>query len=475
MPLSNVSNGAGIIQAQGIGSGLNISSLVTQLVTAEGAPEQARLTRKTAQVATQLSALGALKGALAGFQSVLAPLKDVKSFAVNTANSADADIFSATANSTAVAGSYEIEVLQKAGADKLLSKAYAGGASATIGTGSLTISLGGTSFALAIDSTRNSLSGIRDAINNASNNPGVQASLVVGGDGAHLALTSTATGAAKVLRLSASGGDGGLAQLTYAGVATPNYTVTQAAADAIVKVSGVSVRSATDTVSGAIDGVSLTLKQADPGNTYTLTVASDQVAVVGNLQKFVDGYNALRTRLNSLSSYNPATQVAGPMLGDPVLNSVDSQVRRLLLAEVGGISGDYKSLASVGITSDASGKLVLNSDKLQTTLAAKPGLLAKLFGSTDGVAARLDAALTQMLGTGSNIAARDKSLASDQKALEAQRTRHVERLQTVQQRYQAQFNALDSTLAAMRRTSTYLAQQLGATSTSTSSSSTSSG
>jgi flagellar hook-associated protein 2 len=466
MPVTSTSTGSGVIQALGIGSGLDIQSIVTQLVSADGAPEQSRLTRKSTAVATEISALGSLKGALSTFQTALLPLKTAGAFKAIKATSEDTTVFSASADSTAAGGTYDVQVQRLATADKLLSRAFVGastgdsGSTAVVGTGTLSVALGAKTLSLTFDSTNNTLAGVRDAINKASDNPGVQASIVYGQDGAHLALTSTQTGASNTLRISSSDGDGGLAQLAYAGVATPNYTVQQSAGDAIVAISGVTVHSATNTVSGAIDGVSLNLVAADITKTYSLTVASDQSAVTANLQQFVSAYNTLRAKINSLASYNPTTKVAGPMLGDPVLQSIDSQVRRLSLDQVAGLSGSYTSLAAVGITTDSKGQLSIDSTKLQAALQSQPTAVSQLFSSTGGVAVRLDAALTSALSSTGSIAARDQSLTNDQKVLTQQSTALQSRLDVIQQRYMAQFTALDTAMAQMKQTSNYLTQQL---------------
>jgi flagellar hook-associated protein 2 len=148
------------------------------------------------------------------------------------------------------------------------------------------------------------------------------------------------------------------------------------------------------------------------------------------------------------------------MLGDPLLNSVDEQLRRLSLNEVSGTTGSYRSLASIGITTDSSGKLILDPSKLQTALQAQPNAVAQLFGASTGIAARLDTALTQVLASNGAVAARDKSLSDDQKVLEQQKTRHDQRMNVVQQRYLVQFNALDAALAEMKKTSSFLTEQL---------------
>src|SRR5687767_3488612 len=118
------------IQASGVGSGLDVNSLVAQLVSAEGAPLQQRITRHEVAVTTKGSALGSLKGGLAAFKTALEPLKSVAAFQTHKAISGDSKIFTATADSSAVQGHYEVEVLRLAKAHQLGSQPFGGGASA---------------------------------------------------------------------------------------------------------------------------------------------------------------------------------------------------------------------------------------------------------------------------------------------------------------------------------------------------------
>lgn len=460
--VSNTGNGSGIIQSTGVGSGLDIQSLVSQLVTAEGQPESDRLTKKASSVAADISALGTLKGALAGFQSSLSALKDVKSFNALSATSDGDDFFTATAGKSAVTGSYDVEVQQLASADKLVSTAFAGGASSTVGTGTLTLALGATTLSLQIDSSNNTVAGIRDAINQASNNPGIQATLVYGATGPSLVLSSNRTGAANTIRVSSGGGDGGLAQLDYAGGVSPHYTLKQTAQDAIVMISGVEVHSTSNTVTGAIDGVDLALTKADPGNSHTLTVSPDQTTTLASLQKFVDAYNSMRKTFNTLTAYDASSQTAGALLGDSMMNSIDDQMRRQTLNEVKGIDGPYTSLASIGITTGADGTLSLNSTKLEAALNTAPNSVAQLFASTGGVATRLDTTLNSLLDTGGMLDARNQTLVKDQKTIETQKQALSDRLAVIQSRYLTQFNALDTLLSQLKQTSNYLTQQLDA-------------
>lgn len=453
-------NGTGLIQAMGIGSGLDIQSLVSQLVAAERAPVETRLTRQASDVATRVSALGSLKGALSVFQGALEPLQSVDEFLARSATSGDETVFTVSAESDAVAGSYAVEVRQLAQPEQLVSTAFSAGASAAVGTGTLTLTVGDDSFAVTIGSDGNTLAGIRDAINGATGNPGLSATLVYGLNGAQLVLTSDATGAGNSIQVSTSGGDGGLAQLTYAPGATSNYTEQQAAQDAIVLISGIEHHSASNVVDAAIDGVTLTLKGENAGSTASLSVASDRNLVLANIRKFVNAYNDMQGQFRALGKYDPATRTGGPMLGDWMLNGISTAMVRGATDRVASAGSAQASLAAIGITTGSDGRLSIDSARLSAALQAGPTAVASLFGASDGIATRLHARIDDLLASDGAIAARNLNLSDAQKRISVDSQRLDDQMAVVQQRYLAQFTALDSLMAQLQSTSNYLTQQL---------------
>ena len=457
---SSSGTGAGLIQSLGVGSGLDIRTLVTQLVGADRAPVEARLTRQSQHLATQFSALGTLKGAMAAFQGALSPLKTLSTFQAMSAASADEAVFTATAGSGAVAGSYGVEVRQLAQPEQLLSKVFAGGATAPVGTGTLHLATGGTGFDVSIAAGGNTLGNVRDAINGSADNPGVHATLVYGVGGAQLVLTSAQTGAASVIRVTASGGDGGLAQLNYDGTAGGNYTQAQAPQDAIVVISGVEHHSATNAIDQAIDGVTLNLKNAKAGTAVNLAVADDQATVIANVQKLVSAYNTMQGKLHTLGSYSAATKTGGPLLGDWLLNDAQFQLARGMSDEVRGLGSGISSLAALGIKTGTDGSMSVDAAKLQAALKTNPAGVGRLFSGTDGIAARLGGTLDKLLASSGAIAARDANLTATQADLKSQGERLDARMQVVEQRYLKQFNALDTLMSRLRSTSSYLNQQL---------------
>ena len=446
-------------QSLGVGSGMDLGSLVTQLVAAERAPKQTQITTQQSQVAVQISAMGSLKGVLSSLQSALSPLKLAPSFNVFAARSSDEEVFTATASASAQSGSYDVRVLQLATAQQLSSTAFES-AESTVGTGSLTLAVGEESFTIEIDSESSSLAGLRDAINRAEDNTGIRATIVNGTNGAHLVLTAQETGAANAITISASGGDGGLDALVYSADDASNYTVAREALDAQIEVAGVLHTSASNTIKEAIDGLTLTLHKADPDNTLSLDISRNLDTLTTRINAFVTQYNSAASTMASLQSYNPATQKAGALLGDPLLRSVESNLRRELGRPVDGLTGDYRTLSSIGITMNLDGKLELDQAKLREAMQADFQAVQRIFSSESGIAVRMDAIVSPHLSADGSIAHRNKSLDDRTKRLQDDQAALDARMKVIEQRYLQQFTALDSLLAQLQSTSAYLGQQL---------------
>jgi flagellar hook-associated protein 2 len=449
------------IQANGV-SGLDINSLVSQLVAAEGATHQQRITRHEVQVTTKLSALGTFKGAMSAFKSALEPLKTLDVFQTRKSTSGDSEHFTVTAGPKAVAGHYDVEVVNVARAHQLASNPFLTGSSSPVGDGTLTITVGAKSF--AVDIAENAtLADVRDAINNATNNAGLKATILNGADGARLVLTSNKTGVDQAIEIAASGGDGGLSAFAFDpdAVDPQGLQQTQPAQNALIRIATFDIESSTNTFADAIDGVTITVKkQTEPGETFALDVAFDSAVVQSNITKFVTEYNNLHGQLAKLSSYNAETKSAGALLGDSLLRSVQSDVRRGLSDPVPGLQGTYTTLASIGIKTTTTGTLEIDKDKLKVALETEPENVAKIFGSENGVAARLHKQMDTRLSSSSDVETRTKRLNEDIKGIAKDKEALVLRMEQVQARYRRQFSALDTLLSQMQNTSSYLAQQL---------------
>ena len=444
------------------GSQIDVQSLVSQLVAAERAPLDKQIARQAGRVTTQISAVGVLMGAMSQFRTALSSLKTEDVFATRKATSGDAAVLTATAGSKALPGTYEINVEQLASAHQISSNPFVDGADHEVGTGTLTVSLGTKDFSLEIDSEHATLADIRDAINAASDNPGVRATLINGQGGSRLVLTSAATGAANEISVTQSGGDGGLAALTYGDGNQTHYAEIAGADDAIVHVANATVTSATNTVSDAIDGVTLTLvaKSKDEDTTTSLTVGFDDESVKTRINNFVTAYNALAGQISRLRSYDAATKTAGPMLGDSLLTGIENELRRTISDSVGGSGEAYGTLASIGITTTATGTLAVDSAKLDKALDKNFESVGRLFGSEQGIGAKLFGQMDERLKSGGALDTRSKTLVDQQGDIQDQKDQIDVRMLAKQKAYLLQFTRLDTLLSQMQVTSSYLSQQI---------------
>ena len=446
------------LTSQGIGSGLDVAGLVAKLVAAEKAPRQSQITRAQTSTVTTISALATLKGAMASFNDSLASLKTLDAFSARSATSSAPNVFTVSADQNAESGSYDVEVENLASAHQLTSDPFASGASQVVGTGTLSIAVGAKNFSVAIDSSHNTLAQIRDAINQASDNKDiVRATIVNAADGAHLVLSAQSAGDANKISVSQSGGDAGLSVLEY----NPSLLTNYAEQREVVYVAGFEHRSTTNTFTNVIDGVTITLLDTDEADkTRTITIANDTSGTTSRIKKFVEAYNALERQIAALRGYEPETKKAGPLLGDAMLRGIEGELRTRLTNAVGGLTGNYQSLASIGLTTQKDGTLSVDTAKLDKALAADFDGVAQLFGSENGVAKRLASSLDAALATDAQLTTRTKTLNARSVSLQKEQAALEVRMAEIGKRYNAQFNALDSLLSNLSSQSAFLTQQL---------------
>ncbi len=446
---------AGLLTSAGVGSGIDVDKLVSTLVAAKKAPQQNQITNQAAQANTQLSSLGQIGAALSALQSAMASITDGSAFNARTVSTGDKDILGASASASPVSGSYKIVVSQLATSLKASSGAFAD-SNAKVGTGTLTLTVGDKSMNLDLGDGNNSLAQVRDAINKASDNPGVTATIVNGTDGAHLVLSGTRTGAANGFTVSSSGGDGGLAALHYdvaAGSGNGLKAIT-AAQDAEYTIDGLAGHSAGNSISSAIDG--LTLNLAKVGES-TVTVTNDGSKATSALTNLVNTYNSFVGIYQNLTRYDPVSETAGAMIGDATLNGINSTLSRIL-----GGAANGTSLSALGITLQVDGTLKLDSGKLSSAMSDGGKLAGNLFGGDNGLAAKLNSQLDQWVGSKGVLAKRTDSIGQQLKDLKSQQTTLDGRMDALTARYQAQFTALDALMSKLNSTSSYLQQQFDA-------------
>lgn len=438
------------ISSSGIGSGLDVQSLVAQLVAAERAPVQNRLDLREIKTQSTLSALGVFKSALSNFQTALNALTGTgSSLGKLTTSSSKPELFTATTSTGAVAGSFGIEVMQLAVAGKIATSAYAS-ADSVVGSGTVTLSTGADSFTVTLTDGDNTLADLRDKINAASDNTGVSAAILNESGGARLILTSRETGVSNAVSLSSAAALGGGSFI--------NTSVINTALDALVEIDGFAYTSASNTIDEAVDGVRIQLLKAEVGTVGTLSLAQDSAASVTAVESLVKSYNALVGVVAQQTRFDPATKSAGPLIGDPAVRASMQQIRGLLGAA--SDSGAYRTLADLGIKTAKDGTLSLDSSKLSAALQADPTAVKNLFTGTEGVGARLKPVLEGMLGNGGRLEAGTDSLKARLEDIATRREALDVRMAAVERRYRAQFTALDTLLGQMQTTSAYLTQQL---------------
>lgn len=449
---------AGIVST-GIGSGLDISGIVQQLVAAEGAPVESRLARREASAQAKLSAFGGIKSALADFQSKAEAIKDIDGVLARKATTSDPEFFSASASSTAQPASYSFEVVRLAQAQKLSSGSFVDGDTA-VGTGTLSIEYDGSVMNLDITVGNESLSAIRDAINGSETNPGVSASIVNADSGSYLILTGDATGAAKTIKVTQSGGDGGLSALEYdPGSGLNSLTESQAAQDALVRIDGLDVRSETNSFTDAIEGVTIDVTRSTSGALETLSVTNDRSATSQSIENFIDSYNSLIELYDSLTSYDQETNISGALIGDSTLRGIVTEVRKQMTSAVES-TGPYSLLTDIGVELQVDGKLKVDSTKLGEALDSDFVRVGQLFSNEDGFAVRAYDTAKNFLDSGGILEARTQGLNSTIDNIGEQRESLNDRLASLETRLLRQYNALDGLLQELNNTSNFLASQL---------------
>lgn len=437
------------------GSVINVSSLVSELVSADEAPQQALIANQTQTVTANVSALGTLKSALSTFQSSLSAVDTPAAFNALSATSSQQTAFTADASSSAAAGSYNVTVTNLASAQQLVSGPLS--ATGSVGDGSLTISLGTQSFNVTAASGSDTLADIADAINSATGNPGVDATVIQGSDGnAHLLLTSSQTGAANTISVSETDGGNGLAALTYGTGNTANYTQAAKPLDASFSVAGVPESSANNTIPNAVNGVTLTLLAPTTGTGGTLTVANDTSAIATNISNFVTAYNTLVAAIKPLGSFDSSTDTAGQLIGNPVLTGTQNQIQNVLYSFVG--SSTYNSLASVGITTNSDGTLSVNSSTLQTALSTNVSAVSNLFSGTSGIASQLNTQISASLASSGTIGTYAATLQTQENALTTQTNKLNTQMAALTASLTQQYSALNALLSSLQTTSSQLTQ-----------------
>ncbi len=420
------------ISSPGIGSGLDVNGIVDQLVALERRPITLLANAKT-KLNTQLSSFGLMQSYMGNLQSIAGKLATASNWTRNTGTTSDATSISVSASATAASARYSIEVSKLATAQSSSSAVFAD--PSDLGTGTLTITKGGVPVTIEILAGETSLQAVRDKINGAD--AGVSATIIQDSGGPMLVLTGTETGLANAFTVGVSNAAGTLASLN---TLTPRVP----AADAEFTVNNIPLTSATNQLTGVIDGVDLTLKKVTTGP-VDVNVASDTAAMKKDITDFVSAYNELSKYLATQTKYDEGTKNAGALQGDRTAVGLIGKLRGLV-QQSSPASTVYGRLSDMGISFERDGTLKIDDTKLTTALA-NPAELSKAFSTAStGIAVGFKALADGMLNTDGALTNRSEGLRASIKRNEKDQEKLEDRVSRTRERLLRQYSALDNTV-----------------------------
>jgi flagellar hook-associated protein 2 len=470
------------ITSTGIGSGLDVAAIVSQLMALESRP-LTLLQQTESSLNTQMSAIGTLQSRMASLRDAANALTSVSLWNQNVASSNNATAVKVSAANGAAAGTYAVQVQALAGSQTLASQTFTS-ATSVVGEGTLTIELGtwtgspttdgftaktGSSpVAISIGPGETSLEAIRDKINAAG--AGVTATIINDASGARLSMRSSETGEENAFRVTAAEtiDDGsittGLSTLGYTAIGGGSpMTRSQTAGNAQATINGITVNSASNTLTGVADGLTLTLQQVTT-SAAEVKVTADSEAVRTNINNFVAAFNDVANYIRDQTAYNADTRVGGTLQGDRLVGSLQAQLRSIV-NEGSSASGVFSRLTDIGISFTSTGTLQTDATKLTNALGNLPELRKVLAAdgadsASSGFIDRFKDFASSVLGSEGAFENRTTSL-KGQLSLNAKSQESMERrLAQTEERLNRQYQALDLAMSQLNGTSAYLTQQL---------------
>lgn len=456
------------VSSLGVGSGLDLSSLLTQLRTAENQRLTPIKTQQNSYKA-QLTGVSALKSALDKLNTANNALAKSESYGIvtgsidgitNTKVTSTNKAFSATTSSSAVAGSYSIEVKYLAQAHAITSEAKTS-ATEALSTSDTTLTIAqanGKSLTVDVKGGETSLNDVRDAINKA--NGGVSASVVKAKDNEYyLMLTAR------------NSGENGEMTITDTGSILGTTTEKVAAQNSVIVANGIEIERQSNTIDDAFEGVTLTLQaKTETDKPETLTIDQDITGMKDTIKAWVDAYNALQDTISAQTKYTAVeagedqASTNGALIGDSTVRSIQNNLKAQLTT-IQSESGEFKILADLGIKQNfKTGKLEIDNTKLDKALKEEPGKVQAFFvGDNDetGFATQTRSYLKEVLDTvDGTIKNKEDSLNKTLKSLDTQYTRISDSIEETIARYQKQFTELDKAMSSMNSTMSSLSSML---------------
>ncbi|MCF8112116.1 MAG: flagellar filament capping protein FliD [Desulfobacteraceae bacterium] len=440
------------INFTGLSSGLDTDNIIKELMSVEKRPLE-RLESDKQWMNSRLEALSAFEGKLDSFLSRIGNLDSTDDIRAKSANLSSDKYFSASVSPDADVGTYQVEVVDLAQVEKEVSQGYDDKTANEFGTGTITISVDGQDpVGVEIDDTSNSLEGIRDAINDAD--AGVSATIINDGTASPYRLVLTGEDTSAGFAVDASGLSGG----TYN---NPTFTETQTAQQAHVRVDNIDIYSDTNTISGAIEGVTLDLLQAEQGVDTTLEVDLDKASVKGLIEDFVAGYNEVVSFVTGQSKTEDSG--AGVMSGDSGMNVVKRNLQNRLTTIVDN-SGNFSALSELGLETQRDGTLTLDSEKLDDAVENDLGSVEKLLvgeDSSDGIAVQFKDYLESATNsTDGFLAGREQNIQSNIRRIDSDILRMQQRLEKREESLRSQFRAMEQMMSELNSQSDFLTRQM---------------
>ncbi|WP_105168806.1 flagellar filament capping protein FliD [Pseudoalteromonas sp. T1lg23B] len=462
-----------LITSAGIGSGLDLESIIKASVDAENRPKMLSFMEKEETLQVELSALGEVKSAMSKLQDIVKKLADPDNFGKRIANitqPSTGDIISVTPTSEISVGTFDIAVKQLAQGSRLVSADAAFSSvddvvSASGGT--LTFDAGtGNTFSLAVDAGA-TLSELRDAINSSTDNFGVTANIVNTGDpavGSKLVLTSNVTGDTNDLTITSDTSElDAISTAAFGGAAgSGGMTYEQSAQDAIITVDGLTVNSDTNTFKDAVQDMTIKAlaesEQTAGAGIYDeakLNVEYDRESVNKMIDEFVTAYN------NLVGNIGFQTRIGKPLNGDASMRSLSGQLVNTLSTPLTG-AGPFESIFDIGLGVDKDGYLQKSSlvRSLNEAMDSNFDDIGTAFAGEGGVASQLETLLSGYIDSGGLIKERETNLNGQLDDLEDDVANHEYRMASLEERLRKQYAGLDVLLAQMQQTQAYLGAQL---------------
>jgi flagellar hook-associated protein 2 len=462
------------ITSAGIGSGLDVNSIVTQLLAIERQPLVA-LERQETQLNAKLSEFGKLQGMVSSMRDKASALSSSTLWGQTSGASADAAVSVSTAAGAAV-GAYAVEVQQLAAAQTISSRRFNDAAPGVFGAGTLTIELGtwtgtptpsgfaakagATAITVTLGAEDDTLAEVRDKINAA--NAGVVATVINDSSGSRLAIRSKDSGAENGFRIAATGGG---AEFGFDALAASPMAQNQRAANALATINGIAIESASNTLANVSDGVTLKLVKTTTAP-VEVSVANDSAAVKTAIEDFVKSFNELASFIRTQTQYDEANQRGGPMQGDSLVLGMQRQMRAML-GESSSASPVFGRLSDVGVTLQRDGTLAIKASALDNGLA-NPGELRKLLATDDttnagsGFMRRFKDLGDALLGVNGTFDTRKESLRARIDRLDDRQQQMQARLASTEKRLRDQYTALDRNMGQLNGLSSAVGQQLQA-------------